>query len=137
MQQYDVILCWCNNLMQCSDVTRVQSDPWYSCFLSFHETQRNKNIQKNKKKITFPWPLLGLPNLLPPFPLNVFNYHLNGFLKAIFPRKNFLKMPIPHFKHKKSCSRPIFTWCQNLLNISSIFMTYARFLNKFDTSEFS
>ena len=49
--------------------------------------------------------------------LNLFNYHLNGFPKVIFPRKKFLKMPIHHFKHKKSCTRPIFTWCQNLLNI--------------------
>ena len=136
MQQYDVILCWCNNLMQCYGVTHVQSDPWYSC-LSFHETQRNTNIQKNKKKITFSWPLLGLRNLLLPLTLNLFNYHLNGFLKAIFSPKKFLEMPIPHFKHKKSFSRPIFIWCQNLLNIFSILVTWTSFLNKFDPSQFS
>ena len=100
MQQYDAILCWCNNLMQCCGVTRVQSDPWYSCFLSFHETQRSKDIQKNEKQRKLSWPLLGLQNLFLPLPLNLFNYHLHGFLKVIFPPKKFLKVPISHLNIK-------------------------------------
>ena len=34
--------------------------------------------------------------------------HLSPKWYSFFPEKKFLKMPIPHFKHKKSCSRPIY-----------------------------
>ena len=68
MQQYDAELCWCNNLMQYSDAS-VQTGPWHFRFLSF-------NLHPPSP------PPLGAP-------LNLFNYHINEFLKVIFsPKKS-------------------------------------------------
>ena len=73
----------------------------------FMKPKETQNTQKNMKYKLFmtphpPLPLRpGFTETSPPHsPLDLFNYHLNGFLIVIFPPKKFLKMPILHFTHK-------------------------------------
>ena len=69
----------------------------------FVKPKETQNTQKNMKYKLFMTPLPlhpGFTETSPHSPLNLFNYHLNGFLIVIFPQKKFLKMPILHFTHK-------------------------------------
>ena len=101
MQLYDTILCWCNNLVQYCGVMHVQSGPWCSCFLDFHETQRNRIHKRIRKRQNFHDPCwVCRTSSSSPSLLNLFSNQWNRFLKVIFSQNNFLKMSIFYFTHK-------------------------------------